>query len=162
MVGKKKKNNFELKLDCERVLFKSFEDVPGSFTINIMNPLEDRVSYKVKCSSNTIFLIKKVFGILEPEESINVMIFFIPEEKTPQNGKHFFSIHYIRVGDVKLNDEHAIRDLWKGVKGPGEGAKRIYVDFDRKRIPKEMKDAQLAKIKLNAQRAKFLKDLDED
>uniref|UniRef100_A0A1I7XBV6 Major sperm protein n=1 Tax=Heterorhabditis bacteriophora TaxID=37862 RepID=A0A1I7XBV6_HETBA len=106
---------FKLQLDpIEKIVFngKKLGEEAAATSIKITNSLKDRISYKVKCTSNEMFRIRPPVGALKPGESVTVNLVFNAGKAVPDSGKHYFAIYYIKGADEKK----APRALWSDKK----------------------------------------------
>ncbi|KAI6180514.1 Major sperm protein [Aphelenchoides besseyi] len=121
--------DFPLKLDpSERIVFSSEklgeEEVKVLLKLN--NTSADKLCWKLKCTSNELFRIRPVTGLLKSKDEVVVSLFFCGGKSVPESGKHYFAIY-----TIKATDDKNAREQWSAYKGQPQGQKKLPVDFKK-------------------------------
>ncbi|KAI6223356.1 Major sperm protein [Aphelenchoides besseyi] len=121
--------DFPLKLDpSERIVFSSEklgeEEVKVPFKLN--NTSGEKLCWKLKCTSNELFRIRPVTGLLKPKDEVVVTLVFSGGKSVPESGKHYFAIY-----TIKAMDDKNAREQWSSYKGTPQGQKKLPVDFKK-------------------------------
>ncbi|KAI6219485.1 Major sperm protein [Aphelenchoides fujianensis] len=87
-------SDLPLKLEpAERLVFagKKLGAEPANATLKVTNPTADRMAFKIKCTSNEMFRIRPVIGVVKAKEETTVTLIFNAGKSVPENGKHYFA-----------------------------------------------------------------------
>ncbi|KAI6227372.1 Major sperm protein [Aphelenchoides fujianensis] len=85
-------SDLPLKLEpAERLVFagKKLGAEPANATLKVTNPTADRMAFKIKCTSNEMFRIRPVIGVVKAKEETTLI--FNAGKSVPENGKHYFA-----------------------------------------------------------------------
>ncbi|KAI6225109.1 Major sperm protein [Aphelenchoides fujianensis] len=90
---------------AERLVFagKKLGAEPANATLKVTNPTADRMAFKIKCTSNEMFRIRPVIGVVKAKEETTVTLIFNAGKSVPENGKHYFAVYAIKAADEKKN-----------------------------------------------------------
>ncbi|KAI6206193.1 Major sperm protein [Aphelenchoides besseyi] len=124
-------NQFPLQLKPlnDRVVFasKKLGDQQVKVQIKLTNPTVNTIAFKIKSTSNVMFQIRPVIGLLKSNENAFVMLTFKNVLFIPPSGLHYFAIHTIIVEDKTKN----ANEVWDAHKGDPTGAKHLSIDFEK-------------------------------
>jgi hypothetical protein len=110
----------------EKVEFKGTWEEPVTTELKVVNSSGKRMAYKVKCTSNELFKIRPVMGILGDGESATVTLTFSPKDKKAPIANHHFTITEFEPKDEEKN----ARKVWEAEEAKkSPAAKKIKAEF---------------------------------
>ncbi len=119
--------SFKLQVEPDDVLkFQGPFTSPVLVKLKLTNSGDSRKAYKVKCTSNKMFRIRPVVGLLRKDESVEIHLTTSPMEETPTN-KHHFALFHVDAPD----DAEDARSVWEK-SGGAQRSKRLRVQFCEK------------------------------
>jgi len=120
---------FKLKTDVEKLIFKSdkLTEEPVIVNFSLHNTSGKRQTFKVKCTSNSMFTIRPPLGFIEKDGNASVKIAFASKDVPAQN------IHYVVIYHMEAEEktDKKPRALWNASNAAAEGVKRLMCSFEK-------------------------------
>ncbi|KAE9412391.1 hypothetical protein Angca_008706, partial [Angiostrongylus cantonensis] len=116
---------FKMTITPAKVIFQcTAEKKPVWTDVKLTNPMKDKQSYKVKCTSADIFRVQPPLGFIKPGETGTIRMWFQNKE-IPECHRHYFAIYHIKCPEGKT-----VKEIWtKNVKP--DGVKRLAAVFEK-------------------------------
>ncbi|KAI6181743.1 Major sperm protein [Aphelenchoides besseyi] len=129
-MNNKRDNQFQLQIKplIDRIVFasKKLGKQQVKVQIKLTNPTFYTVAFKIKSTSNVMFRVRPVYGLLKSNESMFVLLIFKNILFVPPNDLHYFAIYTIIVNN-KTKDAN---EIWDEYKGDPSGIKILPIDFE--------------------------------
>ena len=111
---------------AEKVEFKGSWEEAVPVELKVSNSSGKRMAYKVKCTSNELFKIRPVMGILGDGESATVTLTFSPKDKKAPAANHHFTLTETEPKEEEKNP----RKVWEDPEAKKiPAAKKIKAEF---------------------------------
>ncbi|VDM64035.1 unnamed protein product, partial [Angiostrongylus costaricensis] len=117
-VTKPNEPEFKMTITPVKVIFQcTAEKKPVWTDVKLTNPMKDKQSYKVKCTSADIFRAQPPLGFIKPGETGTIRMWFQNKE-IPEGHRHYFAIYHIKCPEGKT-----VKEIW--TKNVNEGDRRL-------------------------------------
>ena len=126
---------------AEKVEFKGTMEEAIAVELKVTNSSGKRMAYKVKCTSNELFKIRPVMGILADGESATVTLTFSPKDKKAPAANHHFTLTETEPKEEEKNP----RKVWEDPEAKKiPAAKKIKAEFATQEAAAKPADAPAA------------------
>ncbi|CAD6195334.1 unnamed protein product [Caenorhabditis auriculariae] len=113
---------FKLALSTKQIVFPCpIERKPVSVAIKIYNGSNDPQTFKVKCTSAEVFRVQPPLGVIKPNSTQEIVLWFQNKMRL-EAPKHYFAFYHMKA------DNRTPKEMWANAKA--EGVRRVPAIFE--------------------------------